>query len=465
MIKDTIVAISTPIGQGGISIVRLSGKNSIKISNKIVRPFSGVEIKELESHKLTLSKIYKTQENNKLVLIDEALVSVMKAPNSYTGEDVVEINCHGGCAVSNIILKELIKHGARIASPGEFTKRAFLNGKIDLSKAESVINIINAETENEVLSVSHSLDGTLNKKIDYIKKKVIEMAARISASLDFPDEIDDIDIQNFLDNLIKIKDDVHLLIESYNVVNFIKTGINVVIVGKPNVGKSSIFNKMVRYDKAIVSNISGTTRDIVEEKININGIKINLKDTAGIRTSNDPIEKIGIDKTIASLDECDLVIFVCDAKTKIDHVDLEILKLVENKDLLLLINKSDAIKHSDKEIIKKEITNKLGMNKALWFSAIDKKEVFELEEIIYSKFVNSISFDQKKTYITSLRQKEILEKIFSLLFKCETMISSENYDIIYSFLEEIVQKLDSLVGLDAKDEIIEEVFSNFCVGK
>lgn len=462
---DTIAAISTPIGQGGIAIIRISGKDYLDTVSEIISPKSGITIKELETHKLTLANVHKKGDKSRIV--DEALVAVMKAPNSYTGETVTEINCHGGFFVARVILDMLVELGIRLAEPGEFTQRAFINGKIDLSKAEAVMDIINSNSALGLQNAGAVLDGRLSGKISEIREKALSLAARLSAVADFPDEIEALSRLELESNVTEIKKDVRKLIDGFETGKILRDGICTVIVGRPNVGKSSILNSLARYERAIVTDIPGTTRDIVEEYINIGGISLRLLDTAGIRQSSDEVEKIGIERAVENIKKADLCLFVVDASTGLTDDDIEIYNKTTGKNVLIILNKTDKL---DGKVNMAEYSSRLNIAKEdIVLTANPKGKtavgIDALEKAITNKYIeNKISYND--VYISDERQKESLLKADAVLDEMIKSINAEMPDdMLYIDLEDVVSYLGEITGESVSEEIIDQVFARFCVGK
>ena len=332
--STTIAAIGTALSNSGISIIRISGKDSLSIINKIFKTNH-----EIEPNTIVFGKILKNNE-----FIDNVLLSYFKAPHSYTGEDVCEINCHGGTQITRQILEIVLENGARLAEPGEFSKRAFLNGKMDLSQAEAVINLINAKTQTETRIAAKNLEGNLSKKIIELREELVELMAKIEVSVDYPEyDYEEVEPTSIIELLDKKVNEINNILNTYEHGKYIKNGVNVAILGKPNVGKSSLLNNLANYDKAIVTDIPGTTRDIVEETINLGDIVLNISDTAGIRDTDDIIEKIGVEKSLKILEEMDLVIYIINGEDGISKEDFKILSKIQNKGLkyILAINKID----------------------------------------------------------------------------------------------------------------------------
>ncbi len=458
---DTIAAIATPQGYGGVAIIRISGENSQEIADRIVRTKIKKELNDLESHKLVLSDIYRLDG----ALVDEALVSVMRAPHSYTGETVVEINCHGGFVSARQILEELIKAGARLAEAGEFTRRAFINGKTDLAKAEAVNDIIHANSKFGLKNAAETHNGKLSEKVNALRDKAVEFAAHISAAVDFPEEIEAVDNDFLIEGIDEIDKSLSDMISGYEKGKMLRDGIHTAIVGRPNVGKSSVLNALAGEDRAIVTDIPGTTRDIVEEYISLGGISLRLVDTAGIRESSDKVEQIGIERAKENIKQADLCLFVVDSSEEITEEDIEIAKSLDNKNVILLLNKQDKGEGFDRGALEKlgiapedtVLTSTPEMGEA---TGID-----DLEKLISKKFIEGqISSDE--VYISSERQKEALLRAKNSLDKMRDCLDSGMpADLVYVDLEDVISALGEVTGETVQEEIIDTVFSKFCVGK
>lgn len=462
---DTIAAISTPVGQGGIAIIRISGENFEDLLSRIITVNSGKRLGELESHKLTLSKVHRI--DNEAKIIDEALVAIMRAPNSYTGETVAEINCHGGFFVARVILDMLIELGIRLAEPGEFTRRAFVNGKIDLTKAEAVMDVINSNSKLGLENSGAALSGRLSEKINGIRERALYLAANLSAIADFPDEIEEMESGELSDKILSIKNAVRKMIDGFETGKIMRDGICTVIAGRPNVGKSSVLNSLARFERAIVTDIPGTTRDIVEEYINIRGISLRLLDTAGIRESEDIVERIGIERAVENLKTADLCLFVLDVSCGLTDEDIKIYNEIETDNIIVILNKTDK---TDSETDIADYVQRLNISEdSIVLTSNPKgKEAIgidKLENAIESKFIeNKISYDD--VYITDERQRESLVKAERAL---DRMIESINtgmpQDMLYVDLEDVIEALGEITGETVQEEIIEQVFEKFCVGK
>ena len=448
---DTIVAISTALGVGAISIIRLSGQDSIEIVN---RCFKGKDLNKVESHTINYGYIYDKNE-----LIDEVLVSIMKAPKTYTKEDIVEINCHGGIISTNRILETMLNNGARLAEPGEFTKRAFLNGRIDLIESESVMDIIDSKTEEARQLALISLKGNTTKLVQKFRNDLKQLISQIEVNIDYPEyyDIEVVTLKNIKEKLSDMKKSLDNLIkESINIIP-IKNGIKTVILGKPNVGKSSILNKLLNEDKAIVTNIAGTTRDIVEGEINLDGIILNMIDTAGIRKTNNKIESIGVEKSISLIDEADLVLVVLNNNEKLSEEDKEILEKTKDKNRIIIINKKDL---KQKLEIPNNITN------IVETSTIEENGVETLKNKIKELFKTEKIKTKDYTYLTSSRQISIAKQARNYLDQVEEALEKEMpIDIIEIDLKNAFDKLGEITGDSYTEEIIDNLFENFCVGK
>ena len=451
MKKDTIAAIATAMSNSGIGIVRISGAESINIVKKIYKG------KKLTDHAIHYGFIKDGEET-----IDEVLVMVMNGPHSFTGEDTVEINCHGGVYVVKRVLETVIKAGARPAEPGEFTKRAFLNGKIDLSQAEAVIDIINSKNEYALKSSISQLKGNVQKKIQEIRAEILYHTAFIETALDDPEHISvdgygdklKITVDNLLDELDK-------LIKSSDNGRMIKEGIKTVIVGKPNAGKSSLLNVLVGEERAIVTDIEGTTRDVLEESIRLHGISLNVMDTAGIRDTEDVVEKIGVNKAKEQAEEADLVIYVVDASRELDQNDFDIMDMIRYKKSIILLNKTDLDTVVSKNTIKSYIEKPM-----IEISAKEEKGIEQLEETLKNMFFDGeISFNDE-VYITNIRHKTALTDAFESLKKVIFSIENDMPEDFYSIdLLDAYESLGSITGETIGEDLVNEIFSKFCMGK
>ena len=467
MRKETIAAISTGMTNSGIGIVRISGNDAFSIADRIYK--GKRKIAESESHTIHYGHIKDGDET-----IDEVLVMVMKGPRTFTGEDTVEINCHGGTFVVKRVLETVLKHGARAAEPGEFTKRAFLNGKIDLSQAEAVIDVINSENEYALQSSISQLKGNIRNKINDIRNKIIYHTAFIESALDDPEHIS---IEGYSDTLkeesLKIISELKELIRSADNGRVIKEGINTVIVGKPNAGKSSLLNVLSGHERAIVTDIEGTTRDILEEQIRLGDLSLNVVDTAGIRQTDDVIEKIGVDKAKEYAGNADLVIYVVDASRELDENDERIIQLVKGKKSIILLNKSDLDTIVDEVAILKKLygdenitKNEEGEIPIIPISAKEEKGIEKLEKKLKEMFINGkVSFNDQ-IYISNVRQKNALADAEKSMEKVVDSINARMPEDFYSIdLMDAYESLGSITGESVGEDLINEIFSKFCMGK
>lgn len=448
MDNDTIVAISTPLGEGAIAIIRLSGINAIKIVNSI---FHGPNLLNNKSHTIHYGKIIDKKE-----IIDEVLVMIMKKPKTYTKENIVEINCHGSISTTTRILELILLNGARLAQPGEFTKRAFLNGRIDLINAEGIMDIISSKTEKARKLAINEITGNVTKIIKNIRKQVLELLANIEVNIDYPEykDIEEITIQKIKKEISIIKKHMIKALKEAENSKIIKEGINVLILGRTNVGKSSLLNVLLNEEKAIVTNIGGTTRDIVEGNLLIEGIKLNLIDTAGIRSTRNIIEQKGIEKTKKLIGESDLILLVLDGSKKIKLEDKKLLKLTNNMKRIIVVNKQDL-----------NIKTKL-KEKNICISTKTQKGIDDLKEEIKNIFNLGGLNDGDVSFLATARQTYIIKEILEIIVSIEKGINNNlEIDIIEIDIKKIWNKLGEIIGETYDDELIDQLFSQFCLGK
>lgn len=449
--SDTIAAISTALGVGAISIIRVSGPESIEIVNKI---YKGKDLSKVNSHTINYGHII---DNNEI--IDEVLVSVMKAPKTFTSEDVVEINSHGGISTTNKVLELLLTNGARLAEPGEFTKRAFLNGRIDLVEADGIMNIISSKTEKSRKLSINQLSGKVSNNIKELRNKLVAIISNIEVNIDYP-EYEDIEVittEKIYPSLLSFKEELLSIIKKSEEGKLINEGINLGIIGRPNVGKSSLLNNLLEEEKAIVTDIEGTTRDIVEGTINLNGIVLNIIDTAGIRETDNVVEKIGVEKSKSIINECDLVILILNYNEELTKEDLELLEKIKDKKHIVLINKTDLEQKID--------LNKLN-TKYLKISVKDNKGIEELKQEIINLFNLGELETEDLTYLTDARSIALLKKSLGYINESINSINNgEPIDIVEFHVKDAWESLGEIIGETYKEELLDELFSRFCLGK
>ena len=451
--EDTIVAISTASGVGAISIIRLSGSKALEVASKI---FKGKDLKKVDSHTINHGYIIDKNRN----IIDEVLVSVMLAPKTYTMEDIVEINTHGGIASTNKVLELCLVNGARLAQPGEFTKRAFLNGRIDLTEAEAIEDVINSSTDKSLRLSMNQLTGSLKNLITETRKDIMGLIANIEVNIDYPEyeDAEDITLKKLKEKLLPIKSKLEELLKNSNDAKIIKNGINICMIGRPNVGKSSLLNTFLEEDKAIVTDIAGTTRDIVEGETIINGIKINFLDTAGIRETANVVEKIGVDKSKKIINTADLIILVLNNNEKLTPDDLELLDLVKDKNYIIFVNKNDLPANIDLPVGK--YTN------VVYGNTLTTAGIKELKEMITTIFNLEKINTNDPTYITNARHKALIEVALNYLNSAlENIDNGYSVDMLEIDIRACWDTLGEIIGATYKDELLDELFSNFCLGK
>ncbi|WP_296117762.1 tRNA uridine-5-carboxymethylaminomethyl(34) synthesis GTPase MnmE [uncultured Eubacterium sp.] len=458
MKTDTIAAIATAMSNSGIGIVRISGDEALEVADRIFRPKRGSrKVSDMETHTIHYGYVVDGEE-----VVDEVMLLIMKAPRSYTCEDTIEIDCHGGVLVMKKILETVLKYGARPAEPGEFTKRAFLNGRIDLSQAESVIDVINAQNELALKSSVSQLQGAVLEKIRDIRAVVLHEIAFIESALDDPEHVS---LDGYPEQLHEIMCDAHTkvkkLLDSSDNGKMLKEGINTAIVGKPNAGKSSLLNILVGEERAIVTEIAGTTRDILQEQIQIGGIGLNVIDTAGIRDTEDIVEKIGVNKSREYIEKADLIIYVVDSSTELDENDHEIIEAIQGKKAIVLLNKSDLDTKTDAAVLENYLDKPI-----LSISAKNNTGIHELEKLIEEMFFSGkLSFNDE-VYITNIRQKNALaEAESSLKMVLQSIDDGMPEDFFTIDMMNAYETLGTIIGESVGEDLVNEIFSKFCMGK
>lgn len=455
---STIASISTAPGIGGIGIIRMSGEKSFEVLEKIFVPKTKQNIEDIKGYTIKYGNIVENGE-----IIDEVLVSYFKAPKSYTTENMCEINSHGGNVIVRKILELCLKNGANLAEPGEFTKRAFLNGRIDLAQAESVIDVINAKSDKEAKSGIKQLEGFLSREIKCIKQEILDVLVNVEVTIDYPEydtpEVQENEMKNMLES---VKNKLEKLEKSFDNGKILKEGIKTAIIGKPNAGKSSLLNAILKEDRAIVTDIAGTTRDTIEEFVTVNGIPLKLVDTAGIREASDEVERIGVEKSIKQAEDADLIIAIFDSSKELTQEDLEILKLIQNRESIILLNKSDlnsVINENDERL--KNVSKNI-----LKISALNKTGIENLYGKISEMFnLNEINFDNE-ILITNIRHKNIISHTLENVKKANEALKMDMpIDIISIHLKDVLEDLGEITGEVVTEDVINEIFSKFCLGK
>lgn len=455
---DTIAAIATPVGEGGISIIRVSGEKAIEISDSVFRAKNGKKISEMNTYTMRYGNIIDRETDD---IIDEVIVALMKGPKSFTAEDVVEINCHGGVVATNKVLEQVIKAGARIAEPGEFTKRAFLNGRIDLSQAEAVMDIISAKTEVSMKAAVQQSKGRLSREINVLCDNLLNVLAAIEHTVDFTEDDEEIDpsvTENIKHKVEEFLQNTNNLLETAEEGKIIREGLSMVIVGKPNVGKSSLLNVLLNEKRAIVTDIAGTTRDVIEEYINLDGIPIKIVDTAGIRDTEDIVEKIGVEKSREKINEADLVVLMLDMSRELNNEDREIIESVKDKKYICILNKVDLNTKLNDKIVD-ELENKIEISTVTGFG------IDVLKEKIKDMFFNG-NIDTESIIITNTRHKQAL---FRAKENCEIALKEINnnayLDLVSIYITSALKALGEITGAEIEEDLVNKIFSDFCVGK
>ncbi|CUH95772.1 tRNA modification GTPase MnmE [Propionispora sp. 2/2-37] len=457
--EDTIAAVATAVGEGGIGIIRMSGIQALAIADNLFKGIRGKKVADIQSYQAAYGHIIDPASGQP---VDEVLLLVMRAPNSYTKEDVVEIHCHGGPVPLKHILELAISGGARLAEPGEFTKRAFLNGRLDLTQAEAVIDVIRSKTDVSLRMAVNHLAGSLSERIQRMRQIVLGMIAQLEAAIDFPEEdIEELTARQVAEQLFPLQEEVDELLKTAHTGRILREGLATVIIGKPNVGKSSLLNALLKENRAIVTDIPGTTRDIIEEYVNIRGIPLKIVDTAGIRQTADVVEQIGVDRAREFISRADLILLLLDVSVPLSEEDYEVLQLLQGRDVIILLNKTDlpAVWQEDKilEITKQDIL-KISVNSGAGLQ--------ELEEAIVNKVYSGQVTLPEGSYINNIRQANLLAKAREHLLAAQSTITAGMPpDCIVVDLRGVWERLGEITGDAVNEDIISEIFSQFCIGK
>lgn len=453
---DTIAAIATPIGEGGISIIRVSGENALEIVNKI---FRGANLNKVASHTIHYGHIIDYANKD---VVDEVLVTVMLAPKTFTRENTVEVSCHGGLLVTEKILQLILDNGARMATPGEFTKRAFINGRIDLTQAESIMDIIEAKTDRARQVAIKQLEGGLLFEIRKLRQELLNTMAHEEVNIDYPEyDMDDVTSKEMYDKAQQVIKEIDKLLATAQEGKVVRSGLATAIVGRPNVGKSSLLNYLSKEEKAIVTNIEGTTRDTLEEYVSLKGILLKLIDTAGIRQTDDIVEKIGVERSKRAITESDLVLLLINSSEELTEEDQKLLELTQDKKRIIILNKADQVA----KITKKDI-QKITDSPIVTISVLKKQNMTGLEEAIKSLFLQGIADSKSEVMVTNQRQNDLLRKAKqSLIEAIEAINDNMPLDLVQIDLKEAWDSLGEITGDTAPDELITQLFSKFCLGK
>ena len=457
---DTIAAISTPPGEGGIGIVRLSGDEALEIAEKVYRQ-GNKRLSDQPSHTIHYGNLFNPKTDEK---IDEVMVTIMKAPKTYTREDIVEINTHGGVLVTNKVLQTVLATGARLAEPGEFTKRAFLNGRIDLSQAEAVMDVIRAKTDSAMHNAISQLDGNLSNLISDIRQEILNTLAQVEVNIDYPeyDDVEEMTSKLMQEKAAEVKKQVEGILETAQQGKILRDGLATAIIGRPNVGKSSLLNAFARSEKAIVTDIAGTTRDVIEEFVNVKGVPLKLIDTAGIRETEDVVEAIGVTRSKKAIEEAELVLLVFDQSQKLTDEDFEMMDLTENKERIIILNKMDLVQ----ELNVDKLLEKVDPKSVISVSVATNTGINDVEQAIVDLFFQGKTGEKDATYISNIRHISLLEQAVDAL---QEVINGIEFgmpvDLVQIDLTRAWDALGEVTGESVQDELITQLFSQFCLGK
>ncbi|MDS3918003.1 tRNA uridine-5-carboxymethylaminomethyl(34) synthesis GTPase MnmE [Staphylococcus hominis] len=456
---DTITSISTPMGEGAIGIVRLSGPEAVEIGDKLYK--GKKKLKDVPSHTINYGHIIDPETDE---VVEEVMISVLRAPKTFTREDIIEINCHGGILTINRILELTMTHGARMAEPGEYTKRAFLNGRIDLSQAEAVMDFIRSKTDRASKVAMNQIEGRLSDLIKQQRQSILEILAQVEVNIDYPeyDDVEDATTEFLLAQSKKIKNEIDQLLETGTQGKIMREGLSTVIVGKPNVGKSSMLNNLIQDNKAIVTEVAGTTRDVLEEYVNVRGVPLRLVDTAGIRDTEDIVEKIGVERSRKALSEADLILFVLNNNEPLTEEDRTLYEVIKNEDAIVIVNKTDLERQLDIE----EVKTMIGDTPLIQTSMLKQEGVDELELQIRDLFFGGEVQNQDMTYVSNSRHISLLKQARQTIQDAiDAAEAGIPMDMVQIDLTRTWELLGEIIGESASDELINQLFSQFCLGK
>lgn len=458
---DTIAAISTPLGEGAIAIVRLSGPDAVSIADRVFHNPNGKKLADVPTHTIHYGQLHDPQTGN---VVEEVMVSVMRAPKTFTREDVVEINCHGGLVSVNRVLQLVLNSGARMAEPGEFTKRAFLNGRIDLSQAEAVMDLIRAKTDKAMNVALNQIEGRLSKLIRKLRQEILEVLAHVEVNIDYPeyDDVEEMTHELLLKKSLYVKQEIEKLLRTSQQGKILREGLSTVIIGRPNVGKSSLLNALVHENKAIVTNIPGTTRDVIEEYVNVRGVPLRLVDTAGIRETEDVVERIGVERSRQVLKEADLILLVLNYSEELTPEDEKLFESAKGMDVIVIVNKTDLPQKIDMERVQELANN----HKIVTTSLLEEQGIDELEEAIASLFFEGSIESQDATYVSNSRHIALLNQALNAINDAIAGVeASMPVDMVQIDLTRTWELLGEIIGDSVHESLINQLFSQFCLGK